>query len=408
MGRRPDLNRPQQREFPRLLDTGPRMTRDEVQRAVRFAERQKGRRANTRLKDNRQDAPFEIWMVFPGNQALEVLHLILVYGPETLPELKAMADYLWTYNLVGGHLAHNRGEGWRNAGSCDQLYDSRAEALDMYRHYMQAMRYLWEVGNGASYAPDGAGARGLSLPYFLELLSYGCADVLFEPRRTYHGVRGWAAIAVVHDVDSHWEVAVRDNDALFRRAIPADDMHSARGEYGEICYELLDRQGEIALWEDLGDGFADLQPLLGQDRFGHYERLHDIRVHVMAPRATYVQMIDPNERYRLCRERWMTANPGELWRPLRHRLFLLDQYDQPAEEVGFYVCEEKGVEVPIEARDVARLAANTPEGLECYGRLPNSVRTYQAPHNGVLARRRCIGRTQADSLAPARPFQEQG
>ncbi|CAM3788698.1 hypothetical protein VRRI112168_00490 [Vreelandella rituensis] len=399
MGRQPELNLSRERIKKMYLDLGPSMLREDAHKAVAHAKRQKEKRQKNRGMQGGNDAPFEMWRLFPGNKSLDMQHLVLKYQPETAAEVDALGDYLWRNNLIHMLVAHDYAGDPDRLASADQLYASASDAAEMYVRFMQGLHYLWRRCSGARYAADEAGSRGLSLPFFLDLLSYGCADVLLEPRMRFNGERGWVALAVVHDAASHWQAAVMDNDTLFRRAIPGDDMHTARREYAEICYELLDSKGEVALWETLGDAFADLQPLLGRDRYGHQERLHDIRIHVMAQRALYVEMIDPAERYSLFRTRWAKPEPGVIHRPLRHRLFLLDDNDRPGEEVGFYVAEDLPLAERVSEVAIARMMANSPGGTECYGTLPKGIRGYSAPLNGHRLAGPRSGRTQADSVA---------
>lgn len=394
MGKRPEIQHPS--SYVRLMDLGPGMTREEVAQAARHARQQKVTRADGRLAPVAMEPPFEIYRIFPGNGALDILALLFKFCPETRAELEVLGAHLWKTGQVAEMLPAHDGVPHGPGGYRDAI-----EEAEVFAHYMQGLHFLWHRAFGGQYAPAEASARGLSMPHFLTLLSYGCADVLLEPRQRYHGERGWVAIAVVHDLEAHWECAVRDHDAMFRRAIPADDMHTARTEYGAICYELLDASGEVALWESMGDAFADLQPHLGSDRDGYRERLHDIRVHVMAQPAVYVEMVDPEDRYHLCASRWLRPTQECLARPLRHRLFLTQGDSHLGEEVGFYVATDEAADTSDNFLLVCRLEANMPGGLDCYGSLPRGITHYKAPLNGRIREGRKGGRTQADSIARA-------
>lgn len=394
MGRRPNIQYPGAASR-RFMDLGPGMSKQEVEEAAGQAQRQKRLRANARLSPPDVEPPWEVYRVFPGNKALDVLALLFKYRPETQSELEALGAHLWAQGAVADCLPIQS-----DADGDKPAFRDAIEEADAYALYMQGLHFLWRRAFGAQHAPRGATTtRGLDLRSFLTLLSYGCADVLLEPRQRYGGERGWVAVAVVHDLEAHWECAVRDHEGMFRRAIPADDMHTARLEYGAICYELLDDHGDIAMWEALGDAFADLQPQLGRDRHGHMERLHDIRVHVMAQPVVYVEMVNPKRRYELCATRWLRVVEGDLVRPLRHRLFLSEAPGHIGEEVGFYVETGNAADTDDYIILTGRVEANMPGGLECYGVLPQGVPRYKAPLNGRIRAGRQGGRTQADSIA---------
>jgi len=394
MGKRPHIKFPGP-DTRRLMDLGPGMTAEEVDYAAGQARRQKRLRADARLAPPNLEPSEEIYRVFPGNKALDVLALLFKYRPETQEELEALGAHLWETGAVADCLPASL-----SADEGQPAYRDSIEKAETYALYMQGLHFLWRRAFGAHHAPVGATTtRGLALRPFLTLLSYGCADVLLEPRQRYGGERGWVALAVVHDLETHWECAVRDNEGMFRRAIPADDMHTARSEYGPICYELLDDRGDIAMWEELGEAFADLQPVLGRDRHGHMERLHDIRVHVMSQLAVYVEMVSPAERYRLCASRWLQVVDGDLVRPLRHRLFLSEGRGHLGDEVGFYVATGAETDTDDLIILTGRVEANMPGGLNCYGTLPRGVQRYKAPLNGRIRAGRKGGRTQADSVA---------
>ena len=330
----------------------------------------------------RSEPPFEIWRVLPGNKALDLIDILVKYDPETEAEVDALGDYLWQNNLIGELIACDHHSLRVSADSASQLFKTPIDAAEMYARFMQTIQYLWRRINGSGYAPENAGSRGLGKEAFNVLLGYECADILLEQRQRYDGSRGWVALAVIHDPRKHWQCTVEDYEGMFRRAIPLDDMHSERHGTGELCYELLDADGDIAMWRDLDDArrAMSLKDISLVDRAGRTLSEPDIQIHVTPKRHIYVEMINPTRKGHLYRG-WLTPTPGVIHRPLRHRLFVIGHDGRLSHEVPTYCFYDRTRKAGDNAV-VAQLSANMPGGVSSYGIMPKGVRGYAAPLNG--------------------------
>jgi hypothetical protein len=329
------------------------------------------------------EPPFEIWRVLPGNKALDLIDMLVKCDPETATEVDVLGHYLWQHNLIGDLVACDHHHLRASVASASDLFKTPIDAAEMYARFMQAIQYLWRRTNGSCYAAEMAGRRGLSNKAFEVLLGYECADILLEQRQRYDGKRGWTALAVIHDSEKHWQCAVEDHEGMFRRAIPQDDMHTVRHGTAELCYELLDANGDVVMWESCEDARCDVSLKLGSliDRTGRKLEEADIQIHSTPKRHIYVEMINPARKGHLYKE-WLTQTPGVMYRPLRHRLFIIGHDGRLSHEVPTY-CYYDYARKAGDSSMVAQLSANMPGGVSSYGVMPAGVRGYIAPLNGV-------------------------
>lgn len=261
-----------------------------------------------------------------------MIDLILRYDPEDLSEMDMLGIFLWENNLVGDMIACERPSGRLTAACADELFNNQVSAKEFFVLYMQSLHYLWKRANGSEYAPPGAGRRGLGKDAFVKLLESGCTDIMVEQRQDYHGFQYWTLLGAVHHSEKHWQCAVIENEGMFRRAIPEDDMHTHRFRLAELCYELIDDDGSIIKLATQEDAYQSAQKLI--DRVGAASNHEvDIRVHISTPAdLVYIECFNPE--YKACHYKsWLTCAPGVIRRPFRYKLFKKMNHKGIAEEV---------------------------------------------------------------------------